>query len=618
MRRDNRPPAPPEIRRALNQAAEALKAGHIGDAIARCERLLTVVPNEPDALHLMAMAYAGGGDVENAIARFEQSLAAAPRRHDIHINFGNFLREQGRAHEARQHLRKAVKLAPNFAHGWYYLGLLSRAMGDMDEALKCAHKVTMLGPTGAEGWEMLAAVQQSRGHVTEAIEACREGLRHCPDAPRLHYSLAQLLRQECEFEEAASAYTAAANHGLSTPDLFINQAEAYLEAGDPEAAVASADTGVSRFPDNAMLQRTRARLHFESDAPGDPVEPLWRAARQHVENAPLWYTLVRLLERVGREDEADFALAEGRRLGCPDTPEIRMLEAASLARAGEHDAATDVYRAILAEHAGHQGVMLSFAAHLLGHGDPAEAEALCASTLAADPINQLAWCYRGTAWQLMGDPREQWLLDYDQMVRPIRVPPPNGYADTASFMAEVQEALETLHRTQARPIDQSVRGGTQTNGFLFRLKHPLLRVLEAQIRKAVGEVIAGFPEDPGHPFWGRRVKSPRRDGFRFAGAWSVRLLSEGFHTNHIHNQGWVSSALYVALPDQVQQGEGTAGHIQFGVPMDELDLTLPPKRIVKPEVGTLVLFPSYMWHGTIPFSSEQPRITVAFDLQPEV
>jgi hypothetical protein len=51
--------------------------------------------------------------------------------------------------------------------------------------------------------------------------------------------------------------------------------------------------------------------------------------------------------------------------------------------------------------------------------------------------------------------------------------------------------------------------------------------------------------------------------------------------------------------------------------MSELGLDLPPRRLVQPEVGTLVLFPSYMWHGTVPFESAEPRITVAFDLLPD-
>jgi uncharacterized protein (TIGR02466 family) len=104
---------------------------------------------------------------------------------------------------------------------------------------------------------------------------------------------------------------------------------------------------------------------------------------------------------------------------------------------------------------------------------------------------------------------------------------------------------------------------------------------------------------------------------RFAGAWSVRLSSAGYHTSHVHPQGWISSALYVALPEEVREGRDRSGFLQFGVPLLDKDLGLPPRRIVRPEVGTLALFPSYMWHGTIPFHSQQPRLTVAFDLVPE-
>jgi hypothetical protein len=93
----------------------------------------------------------------------------------------------------------------------------------------------------------------------------------------------------------------------------------------------------------------------------------------------------------------------------------------------------------------------------------------------------------------------------------------------------------------------------------------------------------------------------------------VRLSSAGFHTNHVHPQGWVSSALYVSLPDELPD---RAGSIQFGVPPVEMGLALEPRRVVAPEVGTLLLFPSYMWHGTIPFTAAQPRLTVAFDLVP--
>jgi hypothetical protein len=37
---------------------------------------------------------------------------------------------------------------------------------------------------------------------------------------------------------------------------------------------------------------------------------------------------------------------------------------------------------------------------------------------------------------------------------------------------------------------------------------------------------------------------------------------------------------------------------------------------VQPRPGRLVLFPSYMWHGTMPIEGEAPRMTIAFDMVP--
>ena len=63
---------------------------------------------------------------------------------------------------------------------------------------------------------------------------------------------------------------------------------------------------------------------------------------------------------------------------------------------------------------------------------------------------------------------------------------------------------------------------------------------------------------------------------------------------------------------------GEAGHhgwIQFGAPPAMFDLDLAPRRIVEPRPGQLVLFPSYLWHGTLPFDNGD-RLTAAFDFLP--
>jgi predicted Zn-dependent protease len=600
----------------VQRAAALIQAGNVAEGAALCRKLLEAAPGRPDALHLLALAARKNGDPATAEALFRESLAREPRQPGVLVNFGNFLRAHGRVSESEAMLRHAIELAPTFVPAWHNLGVLLHAAGQLDEAWRCASKVTNLAPRDSTGWELLAAIEQQRSNPAAAIAACQAGLRHTPAAARLHYSLAQLLRQEGSFAEAALAYAAASKHGHETPELYQNRGEAHFEAGDGDQALAVFDAGVTRYPDSALLHRLRARFHWEAGVPGDPVAPLWHAARSHPQHAALWQTLVELLNRLDRTAESRTALAEARGLGCPQTPDLLLLDAIGHARGGDALEATRRFTRLSDAFPLHTAIKLAFAEHLMSTGDPARAEALCADILVANPYEQLAWAYRGTAWRLLSDPREAWLLDYERMVMPVRVSPPPGYADGDAFFSAVRGVLETLHRMRAHPIEQTLRGGTQTNGYLFRLKDPLLRLLETQIRAAVRTALAAFPEDASHPFWGRRVADPAADGFRFAGSWSVRLNSQGFHTNHIHPEGWISSALYVALPDAIRDGDH-AGHLQFGVPPTETSLALPPQRIVKPQVGELVLFPSYMWHGTVPFTSEQPRITVAFDLVPQ-
>jgi hypothetical protein len=64
--------------------------------------------------------------------------------------------------------------------------------------------------------------------------------------------------------------------------------------------------------------------------------------------------------------------------------------------------------------------------------------------------------------------------------------------------------------------------------------------------------------------------------------------------------------------------EDWAGAIEFGRPPDDLEFSLePPVRLVRPKEGLLVLFPSYLFHRTLPFESDQKRISIAFDVIPQ-
>ena len=63
-------------------------------------------------------------------------------------------------------------------------------------------------------------------------------------------------------------------------------------------------------------------------------------------------------------------------------------------------------------------------------------------------------------------------------------------------------------------------------------------------------------------------------------------------------------------------GGAREGWIRFGQPPSKITPRQGPEHYVKPKPGRLVLFPSYMWHGTEPFTTEESRLTMAFDVAP--
>ena len=87
--------------------------------------------------------------------------------------------------------------------------------------------------------------------------------------------------------------------------------------------------------------------------------------------------------------------------------------------------------------------------------------------------------------------------------------------------------------------------------------------------------------------------------------------------NHVHPQGWISSALYVSLPPRLAGEAEDAGWFTLGQPQEQLGTGLEPWRKIEPKPGRLVLFPSWMWHGTVPFTQGE-RLTVAFDVRPPI
>lgn len=104
----------------------------------------------------------------------------------------------------------------------------------------------------------------------------------------------------------------------------------------------------------------------------------------------------------------------------------------------------------------------------------------------------------------------------------------------------------------------------------------------------------------------------------FTSSWYVKMQKGGHLTPHIHEIGWISGAVYLKMPSP----SGNEGAFEYGTHGDNYPIQANkseadfPKANLLPSVGDIVLFPSSLFHRTIPFSSDQSRICIAFDLKP--
>ena len=172
--------------------------------------------------------------------------------------------------------------------------------------------------------------------------------------------------------------------------------------------------------------------------------------------------------------------------------------------------------------------------------------------------------------------------------------------------------MNALHNPHGhRLLYQSLRQGTETTQDLSRSQDPVIQALF----QAFAAPIARYRDHIGQGEDALRRRN--RGASRYNGSWSVRLHRDGYHTSHVHPRGWISSACYIQLPDSMTAGHTGEGILSFGAPGMITTPSLDAEWSVRPEVGQLVLFPSYFWHGTVPFQSEQPRLTVAFDVVPD-
>ena len=421
------------------------------------------------------------------------------------------------------------------------------------------------------------------------------------------HNLAALLGDMGDHGGAAAACRRAFAKGGDAAETWLVHARALQGSGALDDAEAAYIAAIARRADYAPAHRDLAQLRWMRT--GDAV-----AATRTIDaalaagGAPALLGIKAAVLSTAGEDAASAGLLERAVTSTPRDVALRLMAASAQARMGDPNRQLAHAAAALSADPASTAAAKAMVEALLHAGRPAEAAALGERIASVVPDDQGVIALLATAWRLMDDRRAAALCDDPALVSTCVIGPPMGWSTLEHFLAELGQALLARHQWRTHPLEQSVRHGSQTQEDLARSELPVFRALFAALDAPIRAHIAALGKG-GDPLR-RRISG----GYRIAGAWSVLLQPGGFHTDHVHPQGWLSSAFYVALPDAVTRGP--EGWLALGRPGIPTRPALKATRHVEPRVGQLVLFPSYLWHGTEPFAGDEPRMTVAFDIVP--
>ena len=587
---------------------QLLQAGNTQAADALVRPLLAA-PVSDALVPLLGAIRLQQGRFAEAAPLFERGRALDPRQGRFAFFLGTTLAGMGQMEQAATAFQAAIKLEPNAVDAYLALGMAQRKLGRAEEAQATYRKLLRAHPENVDGYIALSSVLAETGQMAEAEAPLRKALSYARD-PRLqaaiHNNLSIVLGSQSKHAEALENLERTQALAPDLPNLDNRRIDILHQLGRYDDCVALYRRILERNPTDADIHRAFNSLLYRLGRKEEYLTSYDRAPQSR--DILLGKAAMLALQKRGSEagqiyssllarDPLDAAASAG--------------WANSLSLMGRHGEAVAAFETMLSRRGAQCSAFSGAAAAALMAGDPQKAESFARAGLRQAPYDQPCLAMLGTAWRLQGDEQDEHLNGYDSLIRVFDLEPPEGFSTMADFNAELGMELERLHPKTEAYLEQSLHGGSQTEGNLFGAGHGLVEKLRVRIEEALSAYIAGLARDEQHPFLSRRGR-----GFGYAGAWSSLMREQGYHVNHLHPQGWISSCYYVTVPDVAKDDSAKQGWIKFGEPELDVALKNPVRRAVQPVPGRLVLFPSYMWHGTIPFRDASLRTTIAFDAVP--
>ncbi|MBT5666830.1 MAG: tetratricopeptide repeat protein [Rhodospirillaceae bacterium] len=574
--------------------------GRLAEVIERTNALVEKFPDEIVLFNILGAANAGLKRFDDAIESYNRAILIDPSVAALHNNLGNAQQDKGDLAAAIASFGKALELDPDYAEAHSGLGGALKDSGDIPAAIDSYNRALAINPDFAEALNNLGNAYREQGDFPAAVERYKRALAIRGDYAEAHYNLGRAQHEMGDVPAAIESYRSAVAINKDFVEAHNSLGGALRVVGDLDSAIESYTSAIYLNPDYAGYHfNLGAALKDKGDL-DDAIECYAHALQLRPDFAEAHRNLGHALKEKG-----DYAAAIGRYITSleikPDDVEARDNLGGAYFDSGCYEEALESYDRADTPKARADSLACLYA---LGRYD--EFERRVQDNLDLDKTNlRVASVCSFASDQIGRDIFHPFCKDPLDFINFGHV---RDHTDDADDFIDALDAELSQAPAVWEPVMHTTVHGFHTHGNLFETSSDNIVRLEGVIKQEMSAYFEKFKADPCllMQMWPRDLNIT---------GWSVRLRQYGFQSSHIHPAGWLSGVVYVKLVESANKDEGAIVFElrPYDYPLVKEDYA---KVTVHPKRGDIVLFPSSLFHYTVPIKGDGERMIVAFDLLP--
>ena len=495
------------------------------------------------------------------------------------------------------------------------LGFIQQQKGNLKAAAGSYRQASRIKPDYSEAHNNRGYVLLLLGKIDEAVTSLKRAIELNPDFVGAHNNLGHALRAKSLFKDSAACFEKIAKIQPEDADAHNALGAAFQLAGDLDTAISCFEVATQLDPEFFEAFNNMGVAQLANGLPDLTIENCKQAILLKPDYASAYHNLGHALSSVDRIEEAIEAYQEILSF-YPDSPEAHNSLGNIMRAEGRYDEALSYFDRLNQPNI-----------RQILEAKPDE------STFWHNTKSQALEClYILGRYEELQQRLEQLVEDGDSNRRVAAIsafinhqlktkdphhfcPNPLNFIHIGSLTDHVSDvpgfAEQLLNEGMSEkqiwePEHGVTHSGYQTPNTIFEAGENC-KSLERILRNEIESYLTKFEkEDCDY------IKSWPAS-FNLMG-WHVQLLKSGYQRSHIHPSGWLSGVVYL----KTLSADSDEGAIEFslhGYDLPILDNAIP-HQIHRPQPGDIVLFPSSLFHSTIPFEKDVDRCVIAFNLVP--